>query len=225
MITLTQIKAARALLNWTQENLARAASLSLPAINNLERGLTTPRRETLLSIEKALVDAGIDFIDRSGVKLRPPELETQIIEGSDWLKKYDDIIISHMNKPDDEICQFSCNERLWMTYGGATNHHYIVHRNKVHFKERILIPQRQDFVTNLRSVYRYHNDELFKQVSWQVFGAYVAQIIWMKQQILLTRSPVLADAQRAIFNELWFSAKKFTDAQWKKLEKWKAPAD
>ncbi|MBP9868706.1 MAG: helix-turn-helix transcriptional regulator, partial [Alphaproteobacteria bacterium] len=47
MIVLTQIKAARALLGWTQENLAKVAKLSLPAVNNLERGLTTPRRETL----------------------------------------------------------------------------------------------------------------------------------------------------------------------------------
>ncbi|MCB9965157.1 MAG: helix-turn-helix transcriptional regulator [Rhodospirillales bacterium] len=223
MITLIQIKAARALLSWTQENLAQAARLSLPAINNLERGLTTPRRETLISIENALTQAGIDFIDQRGVKLRPPELETQIIEGPDWLKKYDDIIISHMNGPDDEICQFSCDERLWMTYGGTTNHHYIVHRNRVHFKERILVPQNQSFVTNLQSVYRYHNDQLFKDVSWQVFGPYVSQIVWRRQQIILTRSVALAEAQLAIFNELWGSAKNFTDAQWNKLEKWKSP--
>lgn len=223
MITLSQIKAARALLGWTQERLAQVAGLSLPAVNNLERGLTTPRRETLQHIETALSAAGIDFIDHSGVRLRPPELETRIIEGPDWLHQYDDILIGHMRHANDEICQFSCDERLWMVYGSTTNHHYIDHRNQVGFKERIIIRANADFVTNKRMVYRTLAPDYFGSISWQIFDAYVAQILWDRQQIILTRSSVMAEAQQRLFTLLWQEAEPFSDAAWARVQKWDYP--
>lgn len=224
MIVVTQIRAARALLGWTQGDLAKAASLSLPAVNNIERCLTTPRHETLLAIEEALSTGGVEFIDQSGVRLRRLELNTQIIEGPNWLKHYDDIIIAYMKGPDDEIVQFSCDEELWMVYGSTTNCNYFHHRNKVHFKERILVPQSMAFASNDRPVYRCHEDALFANTSWQVFGPYVAHIAWMKQQVVLVRSPSLAATQRAMFEMLWRGAKPLTDAQWKKMKKWHPPA-
>ncbi len=42
LATLPQIRAARALLNWTQGDLAKAAKLSLAAVNNLERDASNP---------------------------------------------------------------------------------------------------------------------------------------------------------------------------------------
>jgi transcriptional regulator with XRE-family HTH domain len=47
MISIQQIKAARALLEWRQEDLAKKSGLSLAAINKLERGLVSPRQFTL----------------------------------------------------------------------------------------------------------------------------------------------------------------------------------
>lgn len=225
MIVVTQIKAARALLGWTQSDLAKHSGLSLPAINNIERNLVSPRKETLQAIEEALTLAGVDFIEQSGVQLRPLELDVKIIEGPNWLGEYDKVIISELNGPDDEIIQLSCDEQLWMVYGSTTNHLYFEHREKVHFKERIIIPKSQKFVTNLRRVYRCHNDKLFGETNWQVFGPYVSQIIWSQQCVLLTRCTVLANAQRALFEGLWAEAQPLTDTQWNKLTKWTQPKD
>lgn len=220
MITLGQIKAARALLGWTQERLAQLAGISLPAINNIERGITTPRRETLQQIEAAFTEAGIDFIDYTGVRLRPPELETRIIDGPNWLKEYDELIVTHMRSAEDLICQLSCDEQLWMTYGSTTNHHYIDHRNTIGFKERIIVPKNTGFVTNQRSVYRHIDPMHIGSVSWQVFDTYTAQIIWSRQQIVLIRSHALADSQRRLFDVLWNESKPFSGDEWSKLEKW-----
>jgi transcriptional regulator with XRE-family HTH domain len=62
MISAGQIRAARALLGWTQEQLAKSASLSLAVVNNVERNVTDPRRSTLEGIQRALETAGIEFI-------------------------------------------------------------------------------------------------------------------------------------------------------------------
>ncbi len=223
MIVVTQIKAARALLGWTQSDLAKAANLSLPAVNNIERSLSSPRKVTLEALEIALTKGGVEFIDNIGVQLRQVELNIQTIEGPDWLKRYDEVIISQMNGSDDEIVQFSCDEKMWMVHGSTSNHHYFDHRDKVNFKERILVPKSQDFITNLQRVYRYHDDTLFGKVSWQVFGPYVSQILWVKGMVILVRSQTMADAQRAIFEELWKGGKPYTDEQWRKLKKWYPP--
>jgi transcriptional regulator with XRE-family HTH domain len=77
MITPRQIRAARALLDWSQQNLADKAIVSLNALARLERGSVDPRASTLSAVEKALHRAGIEFIpetDRGeGVRLSKPE--------------------------------------------------------------------------------------------------------------------------------------------------------
>lgn len=70
MITAAQIRAARALLNWKQTDLASASGVSEMSVKNLERGQTDPRISTLSAIESAFTSAGIEFINtfnREGV--------------------------------------------------------------------------------------------------------------------------------------------------------------
>lgn len=62
MISASQIRAARALLGWTQGHLAKTASLSLAVVNNVERSVTDPRRSTLVAIQAALENGGVEFI-------------------------------------------------------------------------------------------------------------------------------------------------------------------
>lgn len=71
MITLQHIKAARALLDWKQSDLAAAAKISETALANIERGATDPRASTLAAIQKALEDVGIEFFNSGspGVRL------------------------------------------------------------------------------------------------------------------------------------------------------------
>ena len=63
MITRVQIRAARALVGWSQMDLAQASGISQVAIKNLERGATDPRASTLTSIQDALDQAGVMFLE------------------------------------------------------------------------------------------------------------------------------------------------------------------
>lgn len=62
MISARQIRAARSLIGWTQEQLATAAGLSLAVVNNVEREATDPRRSTLEKIQRALEGGGVEFL-------------------------------------------------------------------------------------------------------------------------------------------------------------------
>ncbi|CAP57821.1 helix-turn-helix domain-containing protein [Gluconacetobacter diazotrophicus] len=64
MITGRQVRAARALLNWTQERLAEQALVALTALKRLEseRGLGV-HESTTDQVRRALEAAGILFIE------------------------------------------------------------------------------------------------------------------------------------------------------------------
>lgn len=62
MISPAQIRAARALLGWTQVDLAAASGVSEISIKNIERGVTDPRASTLGAIEAAVAKAGVVFL-------------------------------------------------------------------------------------------------------------------------------------------------------------------
>lgn len=80
MITPRQIRAARALLGWSQQQLADKAIVSLNAVTRLERSEVDPRVSTLEAVEKAIRKAGVEFISadtRSGEGVRLIKPRTQ----------------------------------------------------------------------------------------------------------------------------------------------------
>lgn len=63
VITPRQIRAARALLGWSQAELSERTSVARPTLNRIENGLSDPHASTLRRIEEALLEAGIEPID------------------------------------------------------------------------------------------------------------------------------------------------------------------
>jgi len=66
MITPAQCRAARALLEWNQQELAERASVGIVTVHQFETGLSQPRRATLDVIRRAFESAGVEFIDENG---------------------------------------------------------------------------------------------------------------------------------------------------------------
>lgn len=66
MITPSQSRAARALIEWSQEELAKAAHLGLSTIRDFEKSRRTPSHNNLLGIRTALEVAGVLFIPENG---------------------------------------------------------------------------------------------------------------------------------------------------------------
>src|ERR1700730_15162868 len=75
-VSIRQIKAARALLGWSQEDLAAMAGVSVPTVKRLEAadGLLGGREDTGTKLRGALERAGIEFTNgkHPGVRLRKP---------------------------------------------------------------------------------------------------------------------------------------------------------
>ena len=71
-----QIRAARAILGWSQDQLARRAGIGLATLRRIEQdeGLVKGNFSTILKIQRALEQAGIHFTEDNageiGVRLK-----------------------------------------------------------------------------------------------------------------------------------------------------------
>jgi transcriptional regulator with XRE-family HTH domain len=74
----SQIRAARALVGWSQSDVATAAGLSIPTVKRAEAddGIRVSE-DALVAIASALKKAGVEFIAENGggpgVRLRKPQ--------------------------------------------------------------------------------------------------------------------------------------------------------
>jgi transcriptional regulator with XRE-family HTH domain len=77
LATVAQLRAARALLGWSQTELASRAGLSLPTVKRVEGDFgPAVTQESRLKLERALEGAGVEFINENGggpgVRLKKP---------------------------------------------------------------------------------------------------------------------------------------------------------
>lgn len=71
MLTPAQCRAARALLDWSQQDLAKAARLGLSTIRDFEKGRRVPTHNNLQGIKLALERSGVEIgAEKSSVGLK-----------------------------------------------------------------------------------------------------------------------------------------------------------
>jgi DNA-binding transcriptional regulator YiaG len=77
MITPQQSRAARGLVDWSQQRLADAAGTGLSTVRDFEKGRRVPKHDNLAALRAALEAAGVEFIAENGggagVRLRKLE--------------------------------------------------------------------------------------------------------------------------------------------------------
>jgi DNA-binding transcriptional regulator YiaG len=72
-MTPAQCRAARGLLHWSQDDLARAADIGVATVRNFENERSAPQRSSLKLMRQAFEAAGVELIDNGdgpGVRLR-----------------------------------------------------------------------------------------------------------------------------------------------------------
>lgn len=214
MITLEQIKAARALLNWNQEVLAGAAGISKPALANLESGKVMPRTETLQAITKALEEAGIEFTEGPGVRLSGETLRVQVLEGAEsifrlWADQLETL------KHGGERLIFSGDEALADKLVGSGKltgkerfARILKKFNDHSITSRLLVREGDMNFVEPIDHYRWISDELFSQMPYFIYANKYA--IWITEpvmKVVLIENKSIAESYRKQFNATWARAK------------------
>lgn len=101
LLTREQCRAARGLLNWTQQDLASHCGLSKTSINNFERGLGNSKTDTLNRIHKTLIQEGITLLPHDGIQRHKTSLLMERGQGA--LDRLFDDIINHIDPKLDQV--------------------------------------------------------------------------------------------------------------------------
>ena len=208
MITIQQIKAARALLAWNQEELAHASGISKPALANLERGKALPRVETLEAIMRALQEAGIEFIEGPGVRLRSEILQVRVFEGAEAIFQLWDDQLKTLHNGGVRLIS-GVDERLFDAVAGKRRFREMMKKFAAQeITSRILQREGDTYFVEPVSHYRWVSPELFMQVPYFIYGdTYAIFITQPHPRIVLIENKIIAESYRKQFNAIWEQAK------------------
>jgi len=209
-INARQIKAARALLDWSQEDLAKTSSLSIATIRKIESGHISPRGKTMESIENSLSEAGIEFSGTSGVKLRDDEIIT--MDGDDCYEQFMDFIYLYLKERGGEILYMHAD----MTRASQREIDTLLLMRKSGIRFRRLCEEGDTYINFPLEETRWIPAKYFKPNLQVVCGDYVAVCIYpnskmrLISKIIVIHNKYLAEAMRNDFNFLWDNCRKPT---------------
>lgn len=172
MITIAQIRAARALLGWSQSDLAEYAGLSQTGIARIENGTNKPNSRTIDKIKAAFDHADIEFIEESGVKKRLSEV--RIFEGVEGMRQFFNDLYQTAKDVGGDICLFNgMPSRLkeWLGDDWYDMHNKRMLKIKDNYSYKIIVKRGE---TNLPAqgyaTYKFFPENLFNEKTIYMFG-------------------------------------------------------
>lgn len=213
MISIQQLKAARALLDWRQEDLAHKSGISLAAINKLEREIVSPRQFTMDTLQQTFEREGVEFTEGPGVRMTSDLFRMQVLDGESAPPKllddiYNTLKDGHHKK---EFLLSGLDERFWEPYFDVVQNHQrrtrelgIDCRALICEGDRNVLP----YLKNPEKMYRWISRELFTQMLYYVYGNKYAMVIFEKPvRVIIIESKIVAETYRRQFEMNWKNAK------------------
>jgi len=204
MISKSQIRAARSLLEWDQSDLAKVSGLSLSSVATLEQGKASPRPSTWKAIQQALEEAGIEFLPDPGVRLRREKFQFQLLEGHDSIPKvWRDIEACYVSNG-GEVLLSGVDESIWIKKYKNELRQIIGWRTERDIITRFLICEGDVWLTADVKYYRAIPKVLFQQTPYYVYADRLAIINWeTPQTVLLIQNSMIAETFRRQFEFNW----------------------
>jgi transcriptional regulator with XRE-family HTH domain len=195
-ITVEQVKAARALLGWSQEELANRAHLTQNQISSFEFGRTKPA-DVLELMYRTFMFHGVTFL-KNGVQLNPESVGT--IEGEGWYSRLlDDVYTTLIDQKGAELLIFCADDKASPP---EINNRYRKMRN-AGIQMRQLVEEGHTNLMGPLKEYRYIPKERFKNYVSLVYGNKVAVCTEKSLKATVFNDMNLATAWRNIFDVLW----------------------
>jgi transcriptional regulator with XRE-family HTH domain len=202
MMTTSQMKAARALLDWTQNDLARAAGLHLNVINNIERGTSNPRRGTIEKLQETLEHEGIAFLNATGVELKREAVGVIRLQGENFLRDLTAGIIAAL-PVGGEVLSLLSDIRNFSGHDPAAGKTYQAEKEAKNLKERLITRDMPGFYPRHSQTYRVVAPDLLGPVDTVIYADCTAHIFWNQNEALILKNADLAATKRRLFERLW----------------------
>ena len=204
LISTAQIRAARGLLNWSQSDLADRTGISATSIGSIENGNTHPREQTLVTIQRVLERAGVDFLPDQGVRVRQLQLRT-FSGRQGFIDFYDDIYETLKADP-GEVFVSSVDEREFVKWLGDYAERHIARMNEIKgVSYKILIREGDEYTPGASyAEYRWMPRDLFSSVPFYIYGGKSALLLFGPDvRVIVMDYPEIRDAFRIQFLDIW----------------------
>lgn len=205
-ITIAQIRGARGILNWSQQDLAQRTGISATSIGSIENGVTTPRASTLEVIRHTFESSNIEFIGLDGVRQRTGDVRVLKGEEGFW-NFYEELYKTLLDNP-GEVLVSNVDERIFEKW--LSKHRLDTHVQRMRaikgLSYKILIKEGDThfLATPDYCEYRWMPKDLFTSVPFYIFGNKLAVIIFEEEPtVIVLDYSAIADAYRKQFSSIW----------------------
>lgn len=206
-ITTAQIRGARGLLNWSQQDLSERTGISGTSIGSIENGITTPRASTLETIRTAFERNGVEFIGLEGVRQQTDFIRTYT--GASGFRDFMDHLYETAKSYGGEIVLFNANPANWYKWLGEewfNAHSKRMHDlgNKINFK--ITAKDGENlFISKEFAEYRWFPEALFSDRALYAYGDYLAFVNFDENNVsvVVLKQNDFSNAFRVLFNIAW----------------------
>lgn len=208
MLTPKQIKAARALLDWSQKVLGeKCDGVSEPTIKLIENEKIHSTPGTLGIIRKTFEDHGIEFLPQHGVRFRGNVIHEY--QGQDGFRDFFDDIYSVARDAGGQICLFNGVPEKIINWLGKD--WYELHskrmleiKDKLDFK--IIIKEGNDaFIAGSFARYKWFPESDFHEDTIYVYGNKTAFIKFQSDsvEVKVLEDDGFAESFKTLFNIAW----------------------
>lgn len=207
MLTIEQIRAARALIGWSQGELADHAGLSQTGIARIENGTNKPNSSTLAKITTAFDKVDVEFIGETGVKKRTSEVRT--LNGPEGFKEFMNDVYKTAQDVGGVICLHNArpdNWRKWLDDEWWKMHSDRMEKLGNRIEMRITAEEgNTNLISSAFAEYRWLPRDVFNDQSVYAYGNKLAFVTFGQENVSVN---ILDNAQfcegfRVLFNNAW----------------------
>lgn len=203
MLDDKQIRAARALLDWSQTVLAEKSGIARATIKNIENQSTFPRLETAMALERVFERAGVEFLPGSGVRFKDRMTETY--DGLDANKKLVEDIYDTLKTTGGEILIAFLNEtRAYQDLGIEYLEEQTKKRELANITSRLLISPKEKNLVAEDGSYRILPEEYFSAHPFFIYGPKLALLSPEPvPRVVIIKDERFAESATKLFNFIW----------------------
>ena len=202
MINAEQIRAARALLDWSTADLAQITGLTINGINKIEREHVNPQHETANLLQKTFEDAGIEFLT-SGVKKKSHII--QVWNDEDAGRRLLDDVYYELRDTGGICLISSATETFGERYMGRKKiDEHKARLAKCGVTERLLIKEGDTNIIGPLESYRWVPEKYFSLDIYFIYGNKLAIVVREQPVIIIIINDArMAESVGKLFNFVW----------------------
>ncbi|MFP4098192.1 MAG: helix-turn-helix domain-containing protein [Alphaproteobacteria bacterium] len=215
MPTIEQIRAARALIGWSQEELAIQSGLSQTGVARIESGMNHPNSATMNKIINAFDAYDVEFIGENGVKKRGNEIKK--FSGKSGLIEFMNDVYETAKISDGKFSFYNVKPGNWVEVLGNDWWNSHVDRMQNYTKKenvRILVPEgNRNFISNKYATYRWFTkvSKLNTNKTMYIYGGKLAFVTFNNNpgniEILTLNNKDFAQGVEVLFDITWEQSK------------------